>query len=239
MTPRSSDLDFEADLDDLSSRDAEMGGRQIGVEVHRREEPLPPDSHPGHLAVGNDHDPARIEGDFLGVDAAQVRVRQASFSPSITLGCSMNPKCSSTRVMPWPTGISFTRSSGSTRGASVVVVETSSMRSCNTRLCLRWWVSASGMPELAALKIAAAPGSRIGRLSRTQSVNSSSRWRMSERCCSSIWYPVRQVTIRNATTQAIISGNQPPASSFVALAATKTSSTISRNPFTTATRIGL
>ena len=85
-------------------------------------------------------------------------------------------------------------------------------------------VSASGMPDLAAVKIAAAPASRIGRLSRTQAVNSSSRWRRRERCCSNRRYPVRQVSIRNATTQASKRGNQPPASSFVALAPTKTSS---------------
>jgi hypothetical protein len=35
--------------------------------------------------------------------------------------------------MPAPIGISFTRCSGSIRGTSVVTVETSSMRSCNTR----------------------------------------------------------------------------------------------------------
>src|SRR5215469_18202874 len=95
----------------------------------------------------------------------------------------------------------------STRGGSVVIVETSNTRSCKTRLWRRWCASARGMPEAAALKIAAAPGSRIGRLSRTQAVNSSSPWRKREHCCSSSRYPVRQVSIRNETTEAIISGN--------------------------------
>jgi hypothetical protein len=77
--------------------------------------------------------------------------------------------------MPAPSGTSFTRLSRSTRGVLVLIVETSSTRSCSTRLCLRWWVSASGMPEVAAVKIAAAPGSRSGGLWSTQDTNSSSR----------------------------------------------------------------
>ena len=50
--------DFEADLDDLVRRYPEVGGRQIGIEVHRREEPLSPYRHPRHFAAGYNHDPA-------------------------------------------------------------------------------------------------------------------------------------------------------------------------------------
>src|ERR1700757_2014107 len=39
--------------------------------------------------------------------------------------------------MPAPTGASFTRWSGSTRGASLLTTETSKTHSCSTRLCLR------------------------------------------------------------------------------------------------------
>src|ERR1700741_3340022 len=37
-----SDLDFEPDLDNLCGRYPEIGDREIGVEVHRREGMLPP-----------------------------------------------------------------------------------------------------------------------------------------------------------------------------------------------------
>src|ERR1700680_954970 len=77
------------------------------------------------------------------------------------------------------------------------------------------------MPVLAAVKIAAAPGSRMGGLLSTHAMNSSSRWRSLERSCSSNCHPVRQVSIKNATTPAISSGNQPPSISFVMFAATK------------------
>jgi hypothetical protein len=36
-----SDFYFEAHLDDLGGRKAEIGGREIGVEVHCRKDPLP------------------------------------------------------------------------------------------------------------------------------------------------------------------------------------------------------
>src|SRR5205085_11081514 len=47
-----SDLDFEAHLDDLSVGHAEIGHRQIGVEVHRGEETFSPNGPAGHLAAG-------------------------------------------------------------------------------------------------------------------------------------------------------------------------------------------
>ena len=49
---------------------------------------------------------------------------------------------------------------------------------------------------------AAAPGRRIGGFSRTHQTKSSSRWRILERCSSRSRYPVRQVSIRNATAPA-------------------------------------
>ena len=57
---------------------------------------------------------------------------------------------------------------------------------------------------MAAVKIAAAPGRRIGGLLSTHSTNSSSRCRRLERWCSSRRHPVRQVSIRNA----MIAGEQ-------------------------------
>src|ERR1700722_1102233 len=78
---RRSDLDFEAHFHDLSGRDTKIGGRQICVEVHRREETLPPYRHPGHLAARNHHDPTGVEGDPLGVDAAQAGVAASEFQP--------------------------------------------------------------------------------------------------------------------------------------------------------------
>src|SRR5271169_779966 len=87
-----SDLDFEAHLDDLSGRDAEIGGRQIGVEMHRGKEPLPPHGHPGHLAARDDHDPSRIKGDPLRVDAAQVRVAASKLQPLHHIGMFHKPE---------------------------------------------------------------------------------------------------------------------------------------------------
>ena len=142
-------------------------------------------------------------------------------------------------MIPTPTGTNSTRCAGSTRGTSVVIVETSSMRSCNTRLCLKWWVRASGMPVLAAVKIAAAPGSRMGRLSRTQSVNSSSRWR--RRRCLMLEQGIPGSPGQHQKRDELPannSGNQPPSISFVAFADTKTRSIIKKQPFTAATRIG-
>src|SRR6516162_11355033 len=60
---------------------------------------------------------------------------QASFSPSITLGCSINPNCRINREIPAPTGTSLTRWSGMIRGASELTMLISSTRSCRTRLC--------------------------------------------------------------------------------------------------------
>src|SRR5262249_13927545 len=71
------------------------------------------------------------------------------------------------------------------------------------------------MPVLAAVNIAAAPGNRIGGFLSTHAINSSSRWRSLERSRSSNCHPVRQVSIRNAITPAIRSGNQPPSTSYV------------------------
>ena len=79
--PARSDLDFETNFHDLSSRDAEIGGRKIRVEVHCSEDPLAPDRHPGHFAVGDDYDPARVKGDPVEVDAAQSGVAAGEFEP--------------------------------------------------------------------------------------------------------------------------------------------------------------
>src|SRR5438128_11871934 len=65
------DLDFEPDLHDLRGGHAEISCREVGVEVHRREEPLAPDRHPGHLAIGDDHHPPQVVGDLLRIDAPQ------------------------------------------------------------------------------------------------------------------------------------------------------------------------
>src|SRR5271166_6162690 len=56
-------------------------GREIGVEVRRGEDPLPPHGHPGHLAARDDHDPSRIKGDPLRVDAAQTGIAASEFQP--------------------------------------------------------------------------------------------------------------------------------------------------------------
>src|ERR1700722_18238521 len=88
------------------------------------------------------------------------------------------------------------------------------------------------MPLLAAVKIAAAPGNRMGGVSSTQATNSSSRCRNLERWCSSNRHPVRQVSMRNATAHARRRGNQPPSISLVAFAATKIRSTARNSPFT-------
>jgi len=83
--------------------------------MHRREEPLAPDRHPGHLAIGDDHHPAKIIGDLLRIDAAQSSISASKPQPVHDIGCSINPKCRVTRVMPAPTGTSVTRSAGSMR----------------------------------------------------------------------------------------------------------------------------
>ena len=58
LVGRRSDFYFETDLYDLFGRHTKIGGRQIGVEVHRREKPLPPNGHSRHLAVSDNHDPS-------------------------------------------------------------------------------------------------------------------------------------------------------------------------------------
>src|SRR6267378_2037021 len=71
--PRS-DFDFEPDLYYLRRGHAKIGCRKIGVEMHCGEEPFAPYRHPGHLAAGDNHDPAKIIGDLLRIDAAQSMV---------------------------------------------------------------------------------------------------------------------------------------------------------------------
>src|SRR5271163_3921162 len=56
-------------------------GREIGVEVRRGEDPLPPHGHPGHLAARDDHDPSRIKGDPLRVDSAQTGIAASELQP--------------------------------------------------------------------------------------------------------------------------------------------------------------
>jgi hypothetical protein len=68
--PSTSNFDFKADLDDLRGGYAEISRRQIGVEVHRREDPLPPHRHAGHFAARHDHHSTRIKGDLFRVDTA-------------------------------------------------------------------------------------------------------------------------------------------------------------------------
>jgi len=81
-----SDLDFETDLDDLDFRDAEIGGREIGIEVHRGEEPLPPHDHPRHLAARDDHHPAKVISDLLGDDVPQVGIPTGEPQPIHDIG---------------------------------------------------------------------------------------------------------------------------------------------------------
>jgi hypothetical protein len=76
---RNSNLHLKAHLDDLCGRNTEIGGWEIGVEMHRREEALPPYGHPGHLATRDDQDPSGIKGDPLRVDAAQTRITAGEF----------------------------------------------------------------------------------------------------------------------------------------------------------------
>jgi hypothetical protein len=63
------DLDFQSNLDDLRSGHTEIGGREVSVEMHRREQPLPPHCHPGYFAARNDHHAAEVIGDLLWIDA--------------------------------------------------------------------------------------------------------------------------------------------------------------------------
>ncbi len=81
-----SDLDFEPDLHDLCGGHAEISRREVGVEMHRREEPLAPDCHPGHVAIGDDHHPAKIIGDLLRIDAAQGRIAASQPQPVHDIG---------------------------------------------------------------------------------------------------------------------------------------------------------
>src|SRR5882724_10263858 len=71
--PRS-DFDFEPDLYHLRRGHAKIGCRKIGVEVHSREEPLAPHRHARYLAARDNHDPAKIIGDLVWIDAAQSMV---------------------------------------------------------------------------------------------------------------------------------------------------------------------
>src|SRR5262249_39093440 len=151
----------KADLDDLVRRYPEVGGRQIGIEVHRREYTLSPYRHPGHFAARNNHHSSRVERDLLRVDPAQTGVAAGESQPLHDIGMFHKSKAQQASGDASTDWSQLHPLFGATRGASVVIVETSSMRSCNTRLCRRWWVSASGMPEVAAVKIAAAPGSRM------------------------------------------------------------------------------
>src|SRR5690348_6386893 len=83
---RNSNLHFKADLDDLVRRYPEVGGRQIGIEVHRREYTLSPYRHPGHFAARNNHHSSRVERDLLRVDPAQTGVAAGESQPLHDIG---------------------------------------------------------------------------------------------------------------------------------------------------------
>jgi catechol 2,3-dioxygenase-like lactoylglutathione lyase family enzyme len=74
-----SNFDFEADLDDLGGRHAEIGSRKISVEVHRGEKPFSPHGHPRHLAARDHHHSSKIIRDLLGIDATQASIAAGEF----------------------------------------------------------------------------------------------------------------------------------------------------------------
>ena len=82
------------------------------------------------------------------------------------------------------------------------------------------------------------PGNRAWHLLTAVSIRSSSGWRSSPRARSTSLTPLRQVSIRNAMTAASSSGNQPPSSSLIELAAKKMQSITKKKPFTAITMIG-
>src|SRR5215213_9078827 len=89
-----------------------------------------------------------------------------------TLGFSINPMCTIKRSIPSPTGMSLRCSASGACGSSVTIIETRISRSCNTRVCLRWWRRLRGTPLGDEAKTAAVPGTRIGGLVLSRSKNS-------------------------------------------------------------------
>ena len=155
-------------------------------------------SQAGHLAAWDHHHPAEVVGDLFRIDPVQTGIATGKLQPIDHPRFFHKPEGQNHPGDPRADRDELARWLGSTCGALLSTVETSSTRSCRTRLCRRWWVSPSGMPVLAAVKIAAAPGRRRGGLVRTHWTNSSSCCRRWERCCSSSSQPVRQVSIKNA-----------------------------------------
>ena len=82
------------------------------------------------------------------------------------------------------------------------------------------------------------PGSRAWQRLTAVSIRSSSGWRSLPRARSTSLTPLRQVSIRNATTAASTSGNQPPSNSLSEFAAKKMQSMMKKKPFTAITTIG-
>src|SRR6478672_5929011 len=80
-------LDFETDLYDLSGRNPEIRGREIGVEVHHGEQGFSPASHAGRFAAWNHHHPSEIIGDVLRIDAAKFRLLAGELQPVHHVRC--------------------------------------------------------------------------------------------------------------------------------------------------------
>src|SRR6476646_10456626 len=80
-------LDFETDLYDLGGWHPEIRGREIGVEVHHREQGFSPDSHAGCLAAGDHHHPPEIVCDVLRIDAAKFRLEAGELQPLHHIRC--------------------------------------------------------------------------------------------------------------------------------------------------------
>jgi len=79
-----------------------------------------------------------------------------------TLGVSINPNRSVTRMNRGLTGTSSTRSLSATRGVSVVLMVRITLCSCRTLLCLRLWSSAVGAEVGSLVRNIAVPGTRCG-----------------------------------------------------------------------------
>ena len=125
------------------------------------------------------------------------------------------------------------RSCNGTCGTFAELAEMMTTCSCSTWLWSLLARSASGTVSLPGWGNTAMPGTRGRGLARMSSTKSRSGPSLAPRLAVTIWRPRRQVVISANTTAAMSSGNQPPCSTLLRLAARKVSS---MPPNTTAAR---
>src|SRR5262245_24300380 len=68
LPARKSDLDLQANLDDLRDGNSKIRSGKVGVEMHRGKQAFAPDRHPGHIAAWDNHNSSRIKRYLLHVN---------------------------------------------------------------------------------------------------------------------------------------------------------------------------